>query len=110
MFKSRRPRRFGYTPVYFDEDKARVQERRDLIEVEMGVKEVSNDPHKRLLRMRSQFSASREELQTSISQKANREQKIRFIVIFGVLCVLIYSVFLLFEKASVLAPLLNNPQ
>ncbi len=108
MFKSRRPRQFGYTPVYFDEDKARVQERRDIIETELGIKKEDNDPHKRLLRMRAQFSASKDELHTSISKKASRDQKVRFVVIFGVICALLYSVFILLEKATLLAPLLNK--
>lgn len=108
MFKSRRPRQFGYTPVYYDEDKARVQERRDLIETEMGVKEPDNSAEGRLVRMRASFNNSREELHTSVAKKADRDQKVRFVVVFGVICALLYSVFILLEKASVLAPLLNK--
>lgn len=108
MFKSRRPRQFGYTPVYFDEDKARIQERRDLIENEMGIKEPDNSAEGRLVRMRTSFSNSREELHTSVAKKANRDQKVRFVVIFGVICALLYAVFILLEKATLLAPLLNK--
>jgi len=43
FFKQYRPRGFNYTPMYYDADKERREERERQIKAEMGIKDEGND-------------------------------------------------------------------
>ncbi len=89
FFRSKKPRQFGYAPVYFDEDKARVEERRDIIETEMGLRDPGNG-EERLKRLRTQVKGRWEGNPVVASAAAQKERRIRLVVIFGVLLALVY--------------------
>lgn len=106
MFRPRKPRQFAYEPVFFDEAKERRDEMRDEIEVEMGVKK-DNDPKLVKSRMRKSMRASKHML-SSVVNKEQRDRRLRIVIILSVLCVLVFSLFILSDRIGVLLEMANK--
>ncbi|MDX9769867.1 MAG: hypothetical protein RBT19_05860 [Tenuifilaceae bacterium] len=84
FFKTPKPKRFDYTPQYYDARKEALKERERQIKQEMG--EADEDaPRVSLIRgqMRRQY-------EQKIKGRANRGSGLRLFVIFIILCLLAY--------------------
>jgi cytochrome c-type biogenesis protein CcmH/NrfG len=84
FFKTPKPKRFDYTPQYYDARKEALKQREQRIKQEMG--EADEDaPRVSLIKgqMRRQY-------EQKISGRANRGSALRLFVIFIILCLLAY--------------------
>jgi len=87
FFKVREPNRFNYTPLYWDPDKERREERIRRIKAELG-QEVSFSKKSSTITRGSfrQYSSSKR-------RKAGRESNLRLIIIAAALILLAYILF-----------------
>jgi hypothetical protein len=93
LFKTPKPKGFNYKPLYYDPAKEDLMQRVEAIKkqqaAEQGIAE-ENDTIVRKARMSKAFENRRSNIHHSMSQKYARQQRIRIMIIVGVLGALAY--------------------
>ncbi|HZJ73319.1 MAG TPA: hypothetical protein VFC87_00820 [Perlabentimonas sp.] len=85
FIKTPKPRRFGYSPVFYDERKEALEERERQIRQEMGL---TKEGEERVSLIKGQF---RKQYDSKRRVKSNRKKRnLRLLVIFTILCLLFY--------------------
>jgi cytochrome c-type biogenesis protein CcmH/NrfG len=87
FFKTPKPKRFEYTPQYYDARKEALQEREKQIKQEMGL---ADDDAQRVSLIRGQM---RRQYEQKMKGRINKGSSLRLVVIFIILCLLAYYMF-----------------
>lgn len=86
FFKTPNPKRFGYSPVFYDAQKEALKEREKQIRQEMGL---TSEDDQRVSLIKGQF---RRHFESKKRQKSGNNRNLRLVVIFTILCLLSYYI------------------
>lgn len=87
MFHAPKPRKFNYTPRYFDPNQEALEKKK----AAMGLDSKLSEQEKRRMRIRTGFGYSPEDFQEKRSKVGFKGM--RYVVFFGVLVLLVYIIF-----------------
>lgn len=86
FFRTPRPKRFDYSPVFYDEQKEALKERENQLRQEMGL---TDEDTPRVSLIKGQF---RRHFESKKAQKSGKNRNMRLVAIFIVLCLLCYYI------------------
>lgn len=91
FFKAAKPKRFHYSPIFYDETKERIKERERRVREEMGLPPMEGDENRTTeQRIRGSFQAGRVSTDIKFARTHQRKSNLRIFAIIAVLLLLLY--------------------